>query len=365
MKTQRPVPLCLTVLLAVLLAGCVHDYPTMTDDGEEGIDPTLVQVNTEVTLDLELLPLEVTTVMTSRTSATDGGIPADAPAAYRRRFIVEAWREGKPVARQVTLTEAGASGRFTLPVTLKLHAVEYTLAVWTDYVKAPAANAGAATDASASSATDLYYTTTDLQNITCTSPYTGGTPYRDCLCGTAPLDLRAYRDQWNARIGVPVNLSRPLAKYQLIATDVPEFLQKTLRQRQAGETYTLTVKYDFYMLLSYNVLTGVAGQSQLGIQFSAPLQVTDDGNGECTLVSDFFFVNAAESYAPLTLEIYDSQGRGISRTAGINVPYRRSHLTTVRWHFLTNRFDTGIGINPDFDPDDIEIDLDTWQPIDE
>lgn len=338
-----------------------------------------MQVNTEVTLDLELPPLEVTTVMTSRTSATGAAALAtsnggtDAPAAYRRRFIVEAWREGKPVARQVTLTDAGTSGRFTLPVTLKLHAVEYTLAVWTDYVKAaPTANASTnATDAraaastAATSAPDLYYTTTDLQNITCTSPYAGGTPYRDCLCGTAPLDLRAYRDQWNARVAVPINLSRPLAKYQLIATDVPEFLQKTLRQRQAGETYTLTVKYDFYMLLSYNVLTGVAGQSKLGIQFSAPLQVTDDGNGECTLVSDFFFVNAGESYAPLTLEIYDSQGRGISRTAGINVPYRRSHLTTVRWHFLTNRFDTGIGINPDFDPDDIEIDLDTWQPIDE
>lgn len=348
MKTQRTIRLCLTALLAVLLAGCVHDYPTMTGDGEEGIDPTLVQVNTEVTLDLELLPLEVTTVMTSRT---------DAPTAYRRRFIVEAWREGKPVARQVTLTEAGASGRFTLPITLKLHAVEYTLAVWMDYVKAADANANTA----AADVPDLYYNTTDLQNITCTSPYTGGTPYRDCLCGTAPLDLRAYRDQWNARVAVPLHLSRPLAKYQLIATDVPEFLQKTLRQRQAGETYTLTVKYDFYTLLSYNVLTGVAGQSELGIQFSAPLQVSDDGNGECILVSDFFFVNADESYVPLTLEIYDSQGRGISRTAGINVPYRRSHLTTVRWHFLTNRFDTGIGINPDFDPDDIEIDLDTWQ----
>lgn len=33
-KTQRTIRLCLTVLLAALLAGCVHDYPTMTDDGE-------------------------------------------------------------------------------------------------------------------------------------------------------------------------------------------------------------------------------------------------------------------------------------------------------------------------------------------
>ena len=43
----------LLFLLIILFTSCVHDYPTMTDDGEEGIDPTLVQVNTEVTLDLE------------------------------------------------------------------------------------------------------------------------------------------------------------------------------------------------------------------------------------------------------------------------------------------------------------------------
>ena len=45
----------LLFLFIILLRGCVHDYPTMTDDGEEGVDPTLVQVNTEVTLDLELV----------------------------------------------------------------------------------------------------------------------------------------------------------------------------------------------------------------------------------------------------------------------------------------------------------------------
>ena len=51
----------ITFMLATVLAACVHDYPTMTPDGEEGIDPTLVEVSTEVTLDLELLPLEIIT----------------------------------------------------------------------------------------------------------------------------------------------------------------------------------------------------------------------------------------------------------------------------------------------------------------
>ena len=50
----------IALMMATLLAGCVHDYPSMTPDGEEGIDPTLVEVTTEVTLDLKLLPLRAT-----------------------------------------------------------------------------------------------------------------------------------------------------------------------------------------------------------------------------------------------------------------------------------------------------------------
>lgn len=341
----------IALVLTIVLAGCVHDYPSMTEDGEEGVDPTLVEVNTEVTLDLALVPLEVITnkARSGTTQARSG--TTKAPDAYRRRFIVEAWRDGKPEARQVTVmkdAEEDSNGRISLPVHLKLHAVEYTLAVWTDYVKA-------GTD------TDLYYNTENLQLVACTAPYTGNTDYRDCLYGTAALDLRPYRDEWNAQVQVQVELVRPLAKYELVATDVETFLEKTGRQRADGETFTITVNYGFYFPLGFNVLTGKPENSQMGVSFTAPLTVADDGSGACVIVSDYIFVNGAESYIPLSIEIRDGDGNGVSRTTGLEVPYRRGHLTTVHGHFLTNRFDTGIGINPDFDDDDINIDLDEWK----
>ena len=123
----------LLFLFIILLMGCVHDYPTMTDDGEEGVDPTLVQVNTEVTLDLELVPLEIIT------DKARSGTTKAATDTYRRRFIIDAYHDGKVAQRQVTvLEEAEESGsdKITLPVNLRLHALEYTLAVWTDYVAA-------------------------------------------------------------------------------------------------------------------------------------------------------------------------------------------------------------------------------------
>lgn len=329
-------------MLTIALAGCVHDYPGMTEDGEEGIDPTLVEVNTEVTLDLELVPLEIITQKNTRSGTTK------AASDYRRRFIIEAWRDGKLESRQVTVVddaeEEDGDGKISLPIRLKLHAVEYTLAVWTDYV-------AAGTD------TDLYYNTEDLQYVACTDPYTGSTPYRDCLYGTTALDLRQYREEWNAKVQIKVDMVRPLAKYELIATDVKDFLRKTKKQRADDETFTITFSYGFYLPTVFNVLSGKPADSRTGIAYTIPLAVPDDGTEECRIGTDFVFVNGAESFVSLSMEIRDSGGNVISRTTGLEVPYRRGHLTTVRARFLTNEMQGGVDIDDEFEGD-IDIDLD-------
>ena len=334
--------------MATLFVSCVHDYPGMTEEGEEGVDPTLVEVNTEVTLDLELVPLEIITQESARSGtnkARSGTTKAD--DGYRRRFIIEAWREGKPTARQVTVMETAeedGDGKISLPIHLKLHALEYTLAVWTDYVKA------GTTD-------DLYYDTDNLQQVACTDPYTGSTPYRDCLYGTAPLDLRQYRDEWNAKVQIKVDMVRPLAKYELIATDVKDFLRKTKKQRADDETFTITFSYGFYLPTVFNVLTGKPADSRTGIAYTTPLTVPTDGQKECTIGTDFVFVNGTESFVSLSMEIRDGGGNVISRTTGLEVPYRRGHLTTVRARFLTNEMQGGVDIDDDFDGN-IDVDLD-------
>ena len=338
----------IALVLTIVLAGCVHDYPSMTEDGEDGVDPTLVEVNTEVTLDLELIPLEIITQKNAR-SGTNKARSGTTKAAdgYRRRFIIEAWREGKPTARQVTVMETAeedGDGKISLPIHLKLHALDYTLAVWTDYVKA------GTTD-------DLYYNTDNLQQVACTDPYAGSTPYRDCLYGTAALDLRPYRDEWNARVQVKVDMVRPLAKYELIATDVKDFLRKTKKQRADDETFTITFSYGFYLPTVFNVLSGKPADSRTGIAYTTPLTVPTDGQKECTIGTDFVFVNGMESFVSLSMEIRDGGGDVISRTTGLEVPYRRGHLTTVRARFLTNEMQGGVDIDDDFDGN-IDVDLD-------
>lgn len=354
-------------LLTVLLAGCVHDFPTMTDDGEQGVDPTLVQVNTEVTLDLEFLPLTAVVQKTRQammntatgnatdnatgttTNATTGTTDNTTTTSYRRRFIVEVRRDGQPEARQVTVMENAEEDyeQVALPISLKLHAVEYTLVVWTDYVKAGTTE-------------DLYYDTTNMQQIYCIPPYTGSTDYRDCLYGTASLDLRSYRDEWNARVQVNVEMVRPLAKYEIIATDVKDFLRRMKKKQRNGEgdaTYTIAFAYGFYLPTGFNVLTGKPGTSLAGVQYSMPLTVPTDGTEELLLGSDYVFVNGTESFVQLSMEIRDATGTVVSRTTGLKVPYRRGHLTTMRSNFLTNEMQGGVEIDPDFEGS-IDVDLD-------
>ena len=338
----------IALVLTIALAGCVHDYPGMTEDGEEGIDPTLVEVNTEVTLDLELVPLEIITQESARSGTNKArNITTKADDGYRRRFIIEAWREGKPTTRQVTVMETAeedGDAKISLPIHLKLHALEYTLAVWTDYVKA------GTTD-------DLYYDTDNLQQVACRDPYTGSTPYRDCLYGTTSLDLRQYRDEWNAKVQIKVDMVRPLAQYEIIATDVKDFLRKTKKQRADDETFTITFSYGFYLPTVFNVLAGKPADSRTGIAYTTPLTVPTDGQEECTIGTDFVFVNGTESFVSLSMEIRDGGGSVISRTTGLEVPYRRGHLTTVRARFLTNEMQGGVDIDDDFDGN-IDVDLD-------
>ena len=331
----------IALVLTIVLAGCVHDYPSMTEDGEEGVDPTLVEVNTEVTLDLELVPLEIITQKNARSGTTK------AATDYRRRFVIEAWRGGKPESRQVTVmedAEEDGDGKITLPIRLKLHAVEYTLAVWTDYVKA-------GTD------TDLYYDTKNLQRVACTAPYTGSTPYRDCLYGTTALDLRQYCDEWNAKVQIKVDMVRPLAKYELIATDVAEFLERTAQQRAQGESYTVTFSYSFYIPAVFDVLAGKPCESWPEISFTLPLALPEEGETLHTVGSDFIFANGGEASVLLTMEIRDSRGNRMSRVSGIDVPYRRGHLTTLKGAFLTSEMKGGIEIDTEWDGE-VEIDMD-------
>lgn len=320
------------VLAAFLFSACVHDYPSMTDDGEMGIDPTLIEVSVEVQLDLSLKPLQL------KSGAKDSA------GNYQRRFVVEVRHDGKTVIHLIKIISEPSNRKLCLPLRLKLKALEYTIAVWTDYVYA-------------GSESDFYYNTTDLEGVSFTAPYMVSVDSRDCLYGTAALDLRSYRDKWNIDVKASVEMVRPFAKYEIIATDVEDFNKHLRRNRGVSKEFTATIIYDFYFPTVFNVWTGRPDQSGLGVAFTVPVPVPADESGECVIASDYIFTGNSGSVMPLTIELHDNEGNLFARTTGLQVPYQRGYQTTLRGSFLTHGIDNGVDIDTEFDGDiDVNID---------
>lgn len=328
-KLFRPAGL---LVLTSLMAGCtLHEEPELTTDGEVGVDPTsvLLTANLNVNINMGERPL-------TRAEAKEG---------YLHRFIVEAYLNRQPVARQTIVEEISDRTHLSLPVNMKLHARNYQLVVWSDYVKADAPEK------------DFIYDTENLVPlIPVSSTHRANTEYKDAFAASVPLDLTGYRDLWNAEVGVEVELARPVARYELVANDVASFLRKVAASEVASDKFTVRIKYNDYLSVGYNVLDDIPKHSLRYMQYSKTFSLPEAGTRELSLGFDYVFVQAGESttHIPVEIEVVDSKNVTITSSV-IRIPCVRSKNSVVKGAFLTVSSDDGVGFEPDFDG---EVDLD-------
>ncbi|WP_273161157.1 DUF6562 domain-containing protein [Bacteroides fluxus] len=329
-KLFRPAGL---LVLTSLMAGCtLHEEPKLTADGEVGVDPTsvLLTANLNVNINMGERPL-------TRAEAEKDG--------YLHRFIVEAYLNRQPVARQTVVEEVSDRTHLSLPVNMKLHARNYQLVVWSDYVKADAPTE------------DFIYDTEELVPlIPVSSTHCGNTEYKDAFAASVPLDLTAYSNQWNAEVSVEVELARPVARYELVANDVASFLRKVAAGEITGDKFTARIKYNDYLPVGYNVLDDVPKHSLRYMQYSKTFSLPEAGTRELSLGFDYVFVQTGEktTYIPVEIEVVDSKNKTVAGSV-VRIPCVRSKNSVVKGAFLTVSSDDGVGFEPDFDG---EVDLD-------
>lgn len=290
------------VLGAALVAACfccctLHEEPTLTASGEPGIDPTETTVNANIQMNITLGDSEGSTIAHA---ATD---------QYLHRFIVEAYLDRQPVQRQVVYENVTDRTHLSLPVSLKLHARDYQLVVWADYVRTDEAG-------------DLYYNTESLVPvIPGQSSHVGNTEYKDVFTATQSLDLSRYRDEWGAEVTVDVDLERPVARYELVATDVRAFLARVAAGTIGGSRFTARLKYSDYLSVGYNALDGVLRHSLLYMQYQRTFSLPAEGTTELSLAFDYVFVPAGSdaTMLPMELEIVDEENVTVANTV-LRVP---------------------------------------------
>ncbi len=253
---------------------------------------------------------------------------------------------------------------------------EWQVRCWADYVER-------------GSARDLYYLTQDFSAIALPESYTAGTDLKDAFLGSAEVTLRRVGTQ-QAPVTARLEMERPLAKFQFIATDFGALVTKVMREKMSVEEYGKWLQAirleressgagaprpeagapnawnpskapgftpsDYYIRFYYtsflpsefNMFTNKPIDSRSGVQFDS--EFTPLSMDEVLMGFDYVLVNGLESNVSVQVALYDkSTNNLLSLSPVINVPLTRSRITTVRGDFLTLSTGGGIGVCPDFD----------------
>ena len=192
-----------------------------------------------------------------------------------------------------------------------------------------------------------YYDTDNFGEVTVEiDPYTGNTDYRDAFMGTLDIDVEESTEG-------TVKMTRPLAKYEFLATNLEEFL--TLQSEINGRDVTLdeyyvVYRYPQFMPSALNMFSGNPNDSHTGMQFSSTL--TQFAAGMASFGFDYVFAGEGETNVMVAAAVYSkADGKRVASTPQVNVPLMRSYLTYVKGEFLTVSQNDGVGINPGFDGD--------------
>lgn len=342
-------------VFAILLSSCaVHEWPeTLPADATLKLD-----FNTA-------LPQFIVIEHDTR-SSKDG-------KDYEIRYIVEAYRqigEGSfsttPYKRFI-FTKSDVSD-LNNEVTVNIDEGTYDFYVWTDFTEK-------------GSTKDFFYDTRSFREIKLQGQHEGNNDFRDAFVGHKVLTVERYGKDTPPVSGT-IEMERPLAKFEFITTDLQEFITKVLtemRKKGAGtseasedistenpddtksdsdggaskspiedlDKYNVVFYYTGYMPCTFNMMDNKPCDSKTGVEFKSELELIDDHNAR--LGFDYVFVNGKESSVMVAVGLFDENGTKLSMSSQIEVPIKRSMLTTVKGSFLMQNANGGVVIDPSFD----------------
>lgn len=326
-------------LFIMVLSSCVHEYPEIKPEIE-----TTCRIHLDYSSD-----------MTEWHHVYDGenivekGVGETKELRQEKgviRYVVRAY----PVAKSMYSSESGAeyvlykdlSEGYEHDLELTLPPGDYNIMVWSD-IKESDDSSG-------------YHDVTDFADIYLTGDHAGNTDYRDAFRGSVTVSVSPKES-----MDVTISMERPLAKYELICTDLEEFLDKEYdriisRYSVAGvvpptrdealKDYKVVFYYVGYMPSAYSLYADKPVDSSVGVKFESSLKALDEG--EASMGFDYVFINHKESVITLQVGLYSPEGEKVAMTKSLVIPIKRSNHTIVRGEFLKSNSDGGMMIDPDY-----------------
>ena len=329
------------LLIAFSVSSCdIHEWPE--------------DVPTDIILRLDFntgLPQFIVINVGDTRASSDGG-------SYDVRYLIEAYRE----LPDGTFSDT-PSGRYTFTKSdtedlnaefhLNIDEGTYLFRAWTDFVRK-------------GSDSDLYYNTDNFRQITLQGEHSGNNDYRDAFVGSAQMTVKRLGRK--APISsCTVEMERPLAKFEFVTTDLQAFITKAINdmRTKAGkgdpngpkeeigpedidlDKYRVVFYYSGYMPYMFNIMDNKPCDSKTGVSFESKIHAINEHDAR--LGFDYVFVNGKESSVMVTVGLFDDEGTQLSMSRQIEVPIKRSMLTTIKGGFLMQNTGSGVAIDPGFD----------------
>ena len=252
------------------------------------------------------------------------------------------------VAEEIT-TRDMAMG-YDCGVTLNLEPGDYSIMVWADMTE--------------NSSQTPYYNADDFSEIKLQgSKHYGSIDYRDAFRGKNNIVL--VSDIYDrAPDTCRVVMERPLAKFEFVAKDLAQFVDKEISRLKTEalaqgntnadpnvdlNTYKIKIQYIGFMSSTYNMFTDERTSSQEEVVFDGKVRLIDENTA--SIGFDYIFVNEVRTTAWVRIRMYTEDDVQVGYTDQIKIPLRRNHHTLIKGVSLVSESEGGVQIDPGFDND--------------
>ena len=324
MRSVVKIFLIVLFITSLSLEGCIHDYPHGT-----GKIPATSYIDMEITYNL---------IWDRRNHFID--LQTKAQSERPHHFVMEAMKDGKVVCRdELSLSETEFSfGKFTHTFSKALSNDVHQFAVWYEMEDENGKRSFAYDDLKG-----IHLQTTSIKN----------SEFMNSGFVNRTLDINDYITSGES---IQMNLQHAGARFEIVSTDVQQFISEHKNALNQGDTFNLQVIISDTAptsLNAYESTTFFNGNSQI---LSGDLFFPFAEYEELKIAEGFVFSND-ESYLTMKIIVYNGAKAIVTQTPLFSFPVKTGRITTVRADFLSFPIDGSLGVDNIWDGD-IEIDLD-------
>lgn len=311
---------CLNIFMllgvfALCSQSCIHEFPMPTpgQSSKPGVDPTTVDASIQVYFDLSWDNIIHNINYDTDTKALN------APLS---RFVIEVLQDDEIVCHDVVqmTRDEFSMGELRHRISTPLKPDLYQIGVWFDVQ---------------TSEGDFLFNTDQLTKVNHLDGSTTASQELHCGYATDYLDLSNVSPKEEATIVKEIRLSHGGAKFEIVATDIRDFITNNKESLLQGEEYKVKLSFSWPLSQCFNLYgNNYVIDNPSNLEFSGRLRLPYAEYEELKIAEGFLFCRG-EDNANLSLSVVDTSLATVVRTSEFTIPIKRGFVTTVRGDFLT------------------------------